>query len=419
MGSTGRAGLGLVLAVSACGHKADPDAGRPGGRPTPVSVAAVERRDVPIYLEGLGSIAGAVSVAVRTQVDGRLDRIFFEEGRAVHKGDVLAQIDPRPFQAQLEQAQGALARDKAQLEASRRDLARYEELASKSLIPRQQADDQRATAGQFAGAVQIDEAAIATARLNLDYARIVSPIDGLVGIRNVDPGNLVHVSDQNPIVTVTQLDPVAVTFSLPQDALSDVAQHQAQAPLDVVVFSRDGTTELGRGKLAVIDNAISATTATMRLKAFVPNPKRALWPNQFVKVRLLVSVQRGVVVVPAPALQRGPQGTFVYVTTKDDTVQARPVTVASLQGELAVVSRGLEPGDSVVTEGQAQLRPGAKVAAHPASGGSGRGGGQGGSQAAGPSGQRAGYGGEQPGEGGGRNRGDADGGSSGRSGVAP
>jgi len=413
-------GVGFALAavcLSACGHKAD-EASRAGGRPTPVTVAAAERRDVPIYLEGLGSVAGAVSVAVRSQVDGRLDKLFFLEGQAVHRGDVLVQLDPRPFQAQLEQAQGALARDKAQLESSRRDLARYDELADKNLIPRQQADDQRATAGQFAGAVQIDEAAIATARLNLDYARIVSPIDGLVGIRNVDPGNLVHVSDQNPIVTVTQLDPVAVIFSLPQDALSDVAQHQAEAPLDVVVMSRDGASELGRGKLAVIDNAITATTATMRLKAFVPNPKRALWPNQFVKVRLLVSVQSGVVVVPAPALQRGPQGTFVYVAGKDDTAQVRPVTVASLQGELAVISRGLEAGESVVTEGQAQLRPGAKIAAHPAGGGA-----RAPAQAAGAGKQRAGYGGQeaeaQRDDARGSARDGADGGERGRASVAP
>lgn len=365
--------LCAALFVASCSKPASPAVSRAGagpgavggpggGRIVPVAVATARRRDVPIFLDGLGSVTAIKTVAVRAQVDGRLDQVFFQEGKPVRRGEVLAQIDPRPFLTQLHQAQGALARDEAQLAANRRNLERYEDLARRKLIAQQQADDQRALVGQGEGALRVDRAAVEAAQLNLDYARIVSPIDGVAGIRSVDPGNLVHASDPTGIVVLTQLDPIAVLFTLPQDVLPQVAQHQDEGPLEVQILSRDGASELGRGKLEVIDNVINATTATLRFKAVLPNPKRALWPNQFVKARLMLTVQKDALVVPAPALQRGPEGTFVYVVGADQTAQARLVTVGLLQGDDALIAKGLEAGDRVVTEGQSQLRPGSKVA---------------------------------------------------------
>jgi len=292
----------------------------------------------------------------------------------VKKGDVLAQIDPRPFQIQLHQGEGALARDQAQLLAAKKNLARFEDLAKRKLIAVQQADDQRAVVGQFEGTVRIDRAAIETAKLNLVYARITSPIDGIAGIRNVDPGNLVHANDATGIVTVAQLDPIAVIFTLPQDILPQLAGEFRQTALEVRVLARDGNAELGRGKLEVIDNAINATTGTLRLKAVLANPQHALWPNQFVKARLLLNTRTGAIVMPLAAVQRGPDGAFAYVVQNDQTVQPRPVQIDLQQGEEAVVGKGVNVGDTVVTEGQNQLRPGSKVAARQA--GQGRDGGQ-------------------------------------------
>jgi multidrug efflux system membrane fusion protein len=218
---------------------------------------------------------------------------------------------------------------------------------------------------QGAGTLRADQAMVEAARLSLENAHIVSPIDGITGIRSVDPGNVVHASDTTGLVVVTQLDPIAVLITLPQDVLSQVAEQQSQGPLEVLVFNRDGTTELGRGRLEVIDNTINANTSTLRLKAVLPNPKHALWPNAFVKARLLLTTRRGALVVPTQALQRGPNGTFVYVMGPDQTVQPRPVTVDMQQGAQALSAKGVELGAAVVTEGQSQLRPGSKVAPGP------------------------------------------------------
>ncbi len=331
-------------------------------RPVPVVAATVARRDVPIYLEGLGNVAALKTVTVKTQVDGRLDQVLFREGQAVRRGDVLAQIDPRPFQIQLQQGQGALARDRAQLVGAQRNLERYRDLAAQKLIPQQQADDQAALVGQLEGAVRVDEAAIATARLNLDYARIRSPIDGVTGIRNVDPGNIVHASDQTGIVVVTQLDPIAVLFTLPQDQLTPVFDELGRGTLGVDVFSRDGSKQLGTGTLALVNNQINQATSTILLKAVIPNPRRLLWPNQFVNARLHLTTRRGVLVVPAAAIQRGPNRTFVYVIGDDGTASPRDVELAGTQGDLAFVATGLQEGQRVVVEGQNQLRPGSRVA---------------------------------------------------------
>ncbi len=352
------AALLVACAAAVACSKAAPPA---GPRAVSVSAAQVERRDLPVSLEGLGTVTANRSVLVRTQVDGRLDQVFFREGQLVRAGEALAQIDPRPFLAQLQQAEGALQRDLAALAGSRRDLKRYEVLAAQKLIPQQQADDQRSTVGQAEGAVRVDRAAIASAKLNLDYAHVIAPIEGVVGIRGVDPGNIVHASDAAGLVQLTQLDPIAVIFTLPQDAFSQVSDALDGGFAEVQVFSRAGARELGRGHLTVIDNLINTTTATLRLKAMLPNAAHHLWPNQFVKVRLRVELRRQALIAPAAALQRGPEGSLVYVIRPDQTVEARAVQVDLQQGPDAVIAFGLNAGETVVTEGQNQLRAGSKV----------------------------------------------------------
>jgi multidrug efflux system membrane fusion protein len=348
--------------VSGQGTRSGGD-GRAGAaeRPVPVLVARAVARDMPIVVEGLGSVTAYKTVNVHTQVDGRLDRVLFKEGQAVKQGEVLAQIDPRPFEIQLHQGQAALGRDEAQLHGAERDLARYEAVVGKQLIPQQQVDDQRALVEQYRAASHGDEATIENARLQLDYARIKSPIVGVTGVRQVDPGNLVHPADANPIVVVTQLDPIAVLFTLPQDDLPRVAEAEARGPLAVEAVARDDDKIVATGTLALVDNQINQATATIRLKAIFPNPDKKLWPNQFVRARLRLDVRRGALVIPAVAVQHGPQGTFVYVVGGDDKAALRPVTVALLQGEEAIVAAGLAVGDAVVVEGQSQLRPGAKI----------------------------------------------------------
>ncbi len=368
------AALGVVLVagtiwfVRRSGQKQPPSAGAAQAqqRPVPVVTAQVQQRDLPIYLDGLGTVVAAKTITVRPQVDGRLDSVVFREGQVVRRGEVLAQIDPRPFQVQLEQGKGALTRDAAQLRTARLALARNLELLREKLVSQQDVDNQEAAVGQFEGAVRIDQAQIGSARLNLDYARITSPIDGVTGVRLVDPGNLVHANDANGIVVVTQLDPVAVLFTLPQDYLPQVAQQMELGTLTVEAFSRDGSVKLGSGELLVIDNQINQNTATMRLKATFVNPQRLLWPNQFVKARLLLTVRKGAIVVPSTAVQRGPEGTFAYVVGPDQTVQPRPIEVEMTQGDVAAIARGLSPGEVVVADGAAALRPGAKVAPRPA-----------------------------------------------------
>ncbi len=330
-------------------------------RPVPVLVATVEVRDVPIYLEGLGTVTAYNTVIVRPRVEGRLDAVRFEEGQTVHRGDVLAQIDPRPFQIQLRQAEAVAARDRAASASSRVTLERNRALFAQNLNARQDVDTAQGAADQASAGVRADEASIAAARLNLDYARITSPIDGVTGLRQVDVGNVVRPTDANGIVVVRQIDPIAVLFTLPQDELPRIAAQMARGALPVEVFSRDGETRLAAGQLAVIDNQINQATATLRLKAVFPNPERALWPDQFVKTRLLLMTLRGALVVPAAAVQRGPQGTFAYLISADQRVSMRPIRVARIEGQQAVIAEGLGAGDRVVTEGQGRLRAGARV----------------------------------------------------------
>lgn len=339
-------------------------------RVIPVVTADVVQRDVPVWLEGLGNVAAFYTVTVKTQVDGRIDRVLFKEGQRVKKGDVLVQIDPRPFAIQLESAQAAVARDQANLKNARLNLDRYKTLSQQNLIAVQQYTDQQSSVDQLDAQVRADQATIDAARLNLDYARITSPIDGVTGVRLVDPGNVVHAADPGGLVVVTQLDPIAVFFTLPEDDLPDInAAAAGGAKLDVEALSRDGDRPLGKGTLSVIDNEINQQTATIRLKAIFDNPQSMLWPNQFVKARLHLQTRQNAVVIPAAAVQHGPNGTFAYVVGPNSTAQVRPVEVLATQGDIAVMKSGLKPGEQVVIEGQAQIRPGSRVAAKPASSG--------------------------------------------------
>jgi multidrug efflux system membrane fusion protein len=334
-------------------------------RVTSVLTAHVTQRDVPVWLEGLGNVSAFYTVTVKTQVDGRLDMVLFKEGQHVKKGDLLAQIDPRPFAIQLESAEAAYARDVANLKNARVNLDRYKTLVQQNLIAVQQMTDQQSSVDQLEAQARADQAQIDGAKLNLDYARIVSPIEGVTGVRIVDPGNVVHAADATGLVVVTQLDPIAVFFTLPEDDLGAVHEAMAKGELTVEALSRNGDKPIGEGKLSVIDNEINQATATIRLKAIFPNPHALLWPNQFVKARLRLSTRKNAIVVPAAVVQHGPQGTFAYVVEKDSTAVVRPVTVETIQGESAIVSKGLAPGEQVVTDGQAQLRPGARVSTKP------------------------------------------------------
>ena len=342
-------------------------------RVVPVLTAEVTQRDVPVWREGLGSVSAFYTVTVKTQVDGRIDRVAFIEGQHVKKGDLLVQIDPRPFAIQLESAQAAMGRDQANLKNARVNLERYKTLSQQSLIAVQQYTDQQASVDQLDAQVRADQATIDAARLNLDYARVTSPIEGVTGLRLVDPGNVVHATDATGLVVVAQLDPIALFFTLPEDDLPAIAAaRQGGPPLVVEAFSRDGDRPLGQGKLAVIDNEINQATATIRLKAIFDNPQSALWPNQFVKARLTLSTRKGALTVPAAVVQHGPNGMFVYVVGASSAAEMRPVVTDAIQGDLAIVKSGLTAGEQVVVDGQSQLRPGAKVAPRPAS--SGRGG---------------------------------------------
>ncbi len=332
-------------------------------RVVPVLTVTVVQRDVPVWLEGLGNVSAFYTVTIKTQVDGRIDRVLFTEGQHVKKGDALVQIDPRPFAIQLESARAALARDSANLKNARVNADRYRTLSEQNLIAPQQLTDQQATVDQLDAQMRSDQAQIDAASLNLDFARITSPIDGVTGVRLVDPGNVVHASDPTGLVVVTQLDPIAVLFTLPEDDLPSIAEARKADALTVEALGRDGEKTLGEGKLLVIDNQINQATATIRLKAVFDNSRGLLWPNQFVKTRLRLATRRDAIVVPAAVVQHGPQGTFAYVVGADSTAVVRALTVDAVQADVAVVSKGLAAGEEVIAEGQAQLRPGARVAA--------------------------------------------------------
>jgi len=338
-------------------------AGRGGSQPPmPVSVASAKVQDVPVYLTGLGNVVGYNTVTVKSRIDGQLVQVPIREGQEVEKGDLLALIDPRPYQVALSQAQANLYKDQAALQDAKLNAQRYADLAKQGVISRQQYDTQASASGQLEGAVQADQAAIDNAKLNLVYTKITAPISGRVGLRQVDVGNMVHASDQNGMFVITQLHPIAVLFTLPEDQLPSVAQQMRKArQLPVDAFSRDNQNSLGTGKLLTIDNQIDPTTGTGKLKAEFENKDRTLWPNQFVNVKLLLDVRKNNIVVPAAAIQHGPQGTYVYVAKEDKTAELRQVTVAYMTGDVAAIANGVKPGDQVVTDGQDKLQSGSKI----------------------------------------------------------
>jgi membrane fusion protein, multidrug efflux system len=333
-----------------------------GGPAVPVVVATAQHGDLPVYFNGLGTVTAFNTVTVRSRVDGQLSSVAFKEGQFVHEGDLLAQIDPRPFQVQLEQALGQLAKDQAQRKDAEVNRERYKLLFQEGVIPQQQLDTQAALVGQFDGAITSDQSQIDSAKLQLTYSRITSPISGRVGLRLVDAGNIVHATDTNGLLVITQLQPISVIFSLPQDQLPQVmAKLRASVQLTVDAYDRDDTAKIATGILQTIDNQIDPTTGTYKLKSIFPNTDNSLFPNQFVNVHLLVDTKKNLVIVPAAAIQRGPQGTYVYAAGSDNTVKIRVVTIAQTTGDNVGLSAGLNPGEVVVIDGQDKLQDGTKI----------------------------------------------------------
>jgi multidrug efflux system membrane fusion protein len=353
--------LVAVVVVRVILHKRADAAANKAPPPIAVGTAEVTHTDVPIYLQGLGTVQAFYTATVTSRVDGELQKIAFTEGQSVKKGDLLAQIDPRPNQAAYSQAVAVKAKDVAQLENSKRDLERYTELQPQDLASKQTVDTARATVDQLTAQIQVDQALIDNAHTQLDYTRIVSPINGRTGIRLVDPGNIVHAADTTGIVVVTQLQPISVIFTLPEENLPAVSAALAAGQVPVTSVSRDGGQVLDTGALMLIDNQISPATGTAKLKAAFTNANNTLWPGQYVNARVLVRIERNALTVPSAAVQRGPTGPFAYVVKSDSTVEARPLQIGDDSNGLTVIKSGLQPNERVVTTNQYRLQPGAHV----------------------------------------------------------
>ena len=355
-------GVALVgIVLYARGGKKDVAAA--GGRAVPVTVAKARQGDMAVYLTGLGTVTSLNSVVVRSRVDGQLIRVAFTEGQMVAQGELLAEIDPRPFQVQLMQAEGQLAKDTANYQNTVADLKRLQGLVQQGIISRQQLDTQSSAVDQTAATLKADQASVESAKLNLVYSRITAPIAGRVGLRLVDAGNIVHATDTNGLVTIAPIQPINVVFSVPADNIQQVlSQNAKNSKLPVEAWDRDLKTRIATGTLAAIDNQVDPATGTVRLKALFANADRALFPNQFVNARLLVDTLQGVTIVPTAAVQRSPQGAFVYVVKADSTVDLRPVKVRGTEGDDSALSEGLANGETVVTDGLEKLRPGSKIA---------------------------------------------------------
>ncbi len=360
-------GLGVILAICAalagCSSPQAKSAKANGpSQAIPVGVATVKQGDFNVYLNGLGSVEAFYTVSLKTRIDGQIMQVNFREGQDVNKGETLLVIDPRPYEVALAQAQANLQKDEAQLTNAQAQYDRNKILYEQGVIAKQDLDTLQASFGTYAGTIASDKAAIKNAELNLTYCYIKSPIDGRVGLRQVDPGNYVTGAGGTALLVITQLHPIAVIFTIPEDQLQQVRDHMRQGALEVDAYSSDDQTKLSVGKLLTIDNQIDATTGTVKLKAVFDNPDNKLWPNQFVNAHLLLETRKNAITVPAAALQRGPDGTFAYVVDANNTVQMRQLQVALTQGSTAVVASGLQAGDKVVTDGQEKLQVGSRVA---------------------------------------------------------
>jgi multidrug efflux system membrane fusion protein len=327
----------------------------------PVTPGTVTVKDVPVYVRGLGTVQAFNTVTIKSRVDGQITQVLFTEGQEVKQGDSLFQIDPRPFQALLEQAQANLQKDQAQLAGAELDLTRFGKLLEPGYQTRQSYDDQKATVGQIQGSAKADQALIDSSQLNLDYANIRSPITGRTGARLVDIGNFVQASAGTNLVTVTQMKPIFVTFTVPQDNLDQIRQNQTQAPLTVQAYASDDKTLLATGKLTLINNQVDTTTGTIELKATFDNDDERLWPGAFINARLIVSTKKNALTVPAQTVMQGPNGAYAYMIKPDKTVERKEVDVALTQDGEAVIDKGLEANDSVVVDGQYRLTKGAKI----------------------------------------------------------
>src|SRR5579862_829659 len=362
----------LSVSLLACNAGKQQNAHAAGLHPVSVAIAKVQKQDVPVYLVGLGSVSAFYTANIKSRVDGQIMRVNFQEGQVVKEGDLLIVIDPRPYQVQLEQMEAQLFKDKASLRDAKLNLTRYTTLIPSGSIAQQQVDTQQSTVDQLEGQVRTDQAQIDNAKLQIVYCNITAPFTGRVGLRQVDPGNIVHATDTNAMLVLTQLQPIAVIFTLPEDQLPSVAQHMKNATLQVDAYSRDNQTKLASGKLMTIDNQIDPTTGTAKLKAVFDNKDNALWPNQFVNADLLLETRKNATVVPSAAILRGPDGAFVYVAKPDNTVEARNVAISVTQGNTTVVTSGLNPGDVVVADGQDKLQTGSRIEPRNPNGGSGK-----------------------------------------------
>jgi membrane fusion protein, multidrug efflux system len=327
----------------------------------PVVVTAAGQRDVPIFYDALGTVAALNTVAIRAQVNGQIVSVDFRQGQEVHKGDVLARIDPAPLQAALDQAIAKKNQDEAQLSSAQKDLVRFKTLVLKNAETQQNVDTQQAKVDQFKAMIAADQAAIEAAQTQLNYATITAPIDGVVGFRQVDVGNIIHTTDTNPLTVLTQIKPCVVIFTLPQGNLGPVREAMLQGAVEVLAFDQNNAAQLARGQLLLIDNQIDQTTSTIRLKAEFPNADERLWPGEFVHVHILVTTRRNAVVVPPVALQRGPDGLYVWVVKTDDTAEQRPVAAQTVDENTAIVGKGLAAGERVVIDGQSRLDAGSHV----------------------------------------------------------
>jgi multidrug efflux system membrane fusion protein len=355
--------LGIVLGLAHRHKTAQANGAKPSAGPPPVQVttAVVRKGEIGVYVNALGVVTPVSTVMVKSRVDGQLMSVNYVEGQTVHEGDSLVEVDPRPFQAQLTQAEGQLARDKALLENAHVDLERYKIADSKNAIPKQQLDTQVATVHQYEGTVKFDQGQVDNARLQLTYSHIAAPISGRVGLRLVDSGNIIHATDTNPLAVITQLQPITVIFSVAEDYLPEIQQQLVRGQkLVVEAYDRAQQNKLATGTLLTLDNQVDTTTGTVKLKALFDNEDNSLFPNQFVNARLLVNTERDATVVPMPALQRNAQGAFVYLVQTNQTVAMRPVTVGPSDGNIAAVT-GVEPGDVIAADNFNRLQDGARV----------------------------------------------------------